>query len=153
MPFLVASLLALAVLLFGVFASAQSCTVASSPVAFGAYDPFSGSALQTTGRVDVACTDQTPYTVKLDVGVYGGGTFATRKLKHLTIGSWLLYNLYRDAGRSEVWGDGTGGTYTVSGTGAGLGTPNQHTVYGRLPALQNGHVGQYTDTITVTVTY
>lgn len=134
-------------------ASAQSCTVGTSSVAFGSYDPFVSSPVDSTGQVDVACTDQTAYTVALDAGAYSGGSYSPRKMKHFTLTTWLSYLLYRDAARSELWGDGQSGTYTVSGVGAGLGQPNHHTVYGRLPAMQNVHVGQYGDTITVTVTY
>jgi spore coat protein U-like protein len=70
----------------------------------------------------------------------------------------LEYYLYTSLGANTVWGDGTGSTGTVTGTGNGLGVPNgiQHTVYGELPisaANQAVAVGTYTDTITVTVEY
>jgi spore coat protein U-like protein len=61
----------------------------------------------------------------------------------------LLYNLYTDATLSTVWGDGTGHSATVNATQvAGI-----HTVYGRIPARQNAHVGVYNDTIVITLTF
>ena len=47
----------------------------------------------------------------------------------------LAYNLYREASRSIIWGDGTGGSAVGSGTGA------THTVYGRIPSRQNVYAG------------
>jgi spore coat protein U-like protein len=66
----------------------------------------------------------------------------------------LEYNLYRDAGYSQIWGNGTGGSYTVNDSILIIGAKN-HTVYGRIPlSTQRGAmVGSYSDSITVTVTY
>jgi spore coat protein U-like protein len=55
-----------------------------------------------------------------------------------------------------VFGDGTGTTVTMPGTGAGLATPTTVTVYGRvLDSAANQAIapGSYSDTITVTVSY
>jgi hypothetical protein len=61
----------------------------------------------------------------------------------------LLYNLYTDATLNTVWGDGTGYSATVSDTQLTA----IHTVYGRIPARQNTHVGAYADTIVITLTF
>src|SRR6266487_1298814 len=53
--------------------------------------------------------------------------FIPRKM--VNAGTLLNYNLYTDAARTTVWGDGTGGTVTVSGSSNGSTT---HTVYGRI---------------------
>jgi spore coat protein U-like protein len=68
-------------------------------------------------------------------------------------GNTLNYNLYRDSARSQVWGDGSGSTFTVTGTGSGLLTASTLTVYGDIAAAQDKPPGTYTSTITVTVTY
>jgi spore coat protein U-like protein len=63
----------------------------------------------------------------------------------------LLYNLYLDAARTIVWGDGTGGSQTgpmVTTRGAG-GTTTAY-VFGRIPAGQDVAAGVYGDTIRVT---
>jgi hypothetical protein len=65
----------------------------------------------------------------------------------------LDYNLYTSTARTTVWGDGTGATSTVAGSGAGLLTASTQTVYGRVSASQDKPAGTYTSTITVTVTF
>jgi spore coat protein U-like protein len=65
-------------------------------------------------------------------------------------GSYVDYELYRDAGHSLRWG-ATIGTDTVPGTGTG--TAQALTVHGRVPATQSVAAGSYGDVVTVTVTY
>ncbi len=62
----------------------------------------------------------------------------------------MKYALYSDSGRTTVWGN-TVGTNTVSGTYAIAQLPL--TVYGSIPAGQSIPAGNYTDTVTVTITY
>jgi spore coat protein U-like protein len=127
-----------------------ACNVSATNLNFGTYSPTSGAALTGASTVSVYCTSGTPYTTSLNVGT-GGGTFTARTLA--SGGGTLNYNLYRDSGYSQVWGDGSGSTFTVPGTGNGLLTANAITVYGQVPIAQDGPPGTYTSTITVTVTY
>jgi hypothetical protein len=61
----------------------------------------------------------------------------------------MQYNLYTTTGRTTVWRNAAGSWQ--SGTGAGMGTANPLTVYGRVAAgQQNLAVGNFSDTITVT---
>ncbi len=130
----------------------KNCLVTANDLAFGDYVPSEGDISgQTT--VDVRCTSGVDYTVALDFGVNGG----TDAARFMSDGSQSLeYNLYRNAGETEVWGDGSGSSFTVGGTGGGMGVANAIDVYGVLPdstANQAVFDGTYTDTITVTVTY
>lgn len=126
-----------------------ACSVNSTPVAFGTYSPFDVAPTDTAGTLRVSCDTATVgYTLLLAPG--GAGSYAPRKLAG---GAYTLaYNLYADALRSLVWGDGGGGTATVSGAFALPGAID-HTVYGRLPARQNVGAGAYIDTITVTLNF
>lgn len=128
----------------------SACLVSATTLNFGAYNPASSSALTATSTVSVNCTSGSPYTTALNVGS-GGGSFGTRTM--LNGGSTLDFNLYRDAAYSQVWGDGTASTFTVAGTGSGLLTSNNITVYGQVPISQDKPVGSYTSLITVTVSY
>jgi spore coat protein U-like protein len=134
---------------------AASCTASSTGIAFGTYVPSSTS--NSTGTVTISCSSvmggSLSYTIALNAGVNSGGSFSNRRMSSGS--SYLSYRLYTDATYSQVWGDGTGGTSTVSGTCSGsMGScSSSKTVYGRIPALQNPSPGAYTDTITVTVTY
>jgi spore coat protein U domain-containing protein, fimbrial subunit CupE1/2/3/6 len=128
----------------------SSCNVTATTLNFGAYDPTSATALNGSSTVSVFCTSGTPYTTTLNVGS-GGGSFVTRTIANG--GNTLNYNLYRDSARSQVWGDGSGSTFTVAGTGSGLLTASTLTVYGDIATAQDKPPGTYTSTITVTVTY
>lgn len=133
----------------------ESCTVSAQPTAFGNYNPITGTALDTTGQVTVTCTAvasiAVSYTIKLSAG--GSGTATARRMSGSS--ATLPYNLYTDSTRSTVWGDGTGGTGTVSDSYA-LGllqVTRNYSVYGRMPGGAIVPAGSYADTLTVTVSY
>lgn len=132
-----------------------SCTVSATGVAFGAYDPLSASPTDAVGTVTVSCSAVVAlsggYTIQLGPGQ--AGSYAERRLANGS--NQLGYNLYLDAARTIVWGDGTGGTGTQSYTLVGLLTNDvkNYSVYAHLRAAQNVPVGSYSDTIVVTVTY
>ena len=123
------------------------CDVSATSLAFGNY----GSTTQLDGSavVSVTCTNGTPFTVALDVGSGLGATVASRKMTGPSSAT-LNYSLYRDTGRSQVWGV-TVGTDTLAGTGTGA--VSALTVYGRIPAGQHPAPGAYTDTVNVTLAY
>ncbi len=129
---------------------ASACLVSATTLNFGTYSPSSATALTGTSTVSVNCTSGSPYTTSLNVGS-GGGAFTARTL--LSGSNTLDFNLYKDAAYTQVWGDGTGSTFTVAGTGSGLLTANTITVYGQIPISQDKPVGTYTSLITVTVSY
>lgn len=125
----------------------STCVVAALPMVFGNYSPTAITNAQAD--LTITCTPGTGYTVSLDKGIGASGTVAQRAMTFLT--NSLNYTLYTTAGRTAVWGDGTLGTSTVTGTGTVL--PQTVTVYGRIPASQNTAPGEYTDLVTVTLTY
>lgn len=120
------------------------CSVTPQGVAFGAYDTLGASPTDGTGNVNVSCDASTSFTVSLSAG---SGSYTQRLM---TGGANQLgYNLYTDASRTTVWGDGLGSTSNVSATGTNVDLP----AYGRIPAQQNVPANTYGDTITVTVSY
>ena len=124
----------------------SACGVNAQSVNFGNYDPFGRNNLDGAGNVGVTCDLGMTYSIALSSG---GGTYAARVMAN---GPYSLrYNLYTDASRIIVWGDGNGSTTTVSGSGTAAAT--NVTIYGRIPAAQNAHVGNYADNIIVTVTF
>jgi spore coat protein U-like protein len=70
-------------------------------------------------------------------------------------GGQLGYNIYTDLTHTMIWGDGTGGTSTVSGSFVLvlLGNTATYTAYGHMPAQQIVPAGSYSDAPTLTVTY
>ncbi len=132
----------------------KNCTVAATNVAFNNYTPTAG-ALSANATVSVKCTKNSAFTVSLDKGTTAGGAIAQRLMSD-GAGDTLQYNLYTTSGFATVWGDGTGTSVTQGGTGAGMGTAVNLTVYGNLPdagANLNAPPNTYTDTITVSVAY
>jgi spore coat protein U-like protein len=124
-------------------AGAASCNAQSAGIVFGAYDVLDASALDGVGSVTVDCDSAVPFSVGLGPG---GGSYGQRRMTAAT--SDLDYNLYSDAARMIVWGDGVGAS-DVSASGPSVALP----IYGRIPARQNVRAGAYTDVITVTVSY
>lgn len=85
------------------------------------------------------------------VGLGNGSHFdGTHRRMAAAGGKYVNYELYRDNGRTQRWGT-TLNTDTVSGA-ANYDTLTQVTVYGRVPA-QVALPGNYSDTITVTLTF
>ena len=127
------------------------CTVSTTSVNFGAYDPVSANAatpLDSTGTVDVYCTTGTAGTVSLDPGTHVTGS--TRRMLS-GVANFLNYEIYRDAARSSIWNTvnldaGTSASKTVAINGGFI-------AYGRIPAAQDVTMGSYSDTLLVTVNY
>jgi spore coat protein U-like protein len=61
------------------------------------------------------------------------------------------YRLYRNAARSQAWGNQTGTNTPDPANGSG--TAQSLTVYGRVPGLPNVRPDSYRDTVVVNVTY
>jgi len=152
---------------------APSCTLSSPGINFtNAYDPTSATAVTIIGTVTFTCTyTGTGFTANLAISTGTSGSFATRTMK---LGPQILnYNLYVDTGYSQIFGDGTGGSYYYTlcypGGGVSCGAPNGLSgcfavsgvsgqaepciAYGKLPAGQDVSAGTYTDSITATLTF
>jgi spore coat protein U-like protein len=155
-----AALALLAALTAGGAHAATTCNVAAQPVAFGSLSMPSASAYDGVGAVSVTCSATTlplaliTFTASLGTST-GSGSF-TRALTRAG-GGTLQYQLYRDTSRTQVWGDGSGGTHTAGGTVLLLLLNQQATttltVFGRIPAGQSPASGAYSDSVTVTVDY
>jgi spore coat protein U-like protein len=128
----------------------DNCTISAGALNLGTFDGTNNLTANSTSTV--RCSNGTDYTVDLSAG--SSGSFANRTL---TNGSnSLVYNLYTAGDYQTVWGNGQNGTGRASDIGEGMGNPITHTVHGRLLASQNQgaiDAGDYSDTITATITY
>jgi spore coat protein U-like protein len=135
---------------------AATCTVTTAPVAFGTYNPASGTPTDTTGTITVTCTNGSTYTIALDAGANpsSAGNVTTRRM---TAGAskFLSYQLYLDSPHTTIWGDGANGSSInpTSGSFTGDGTAQGYSVYGRITTGNYVPSGSYTDTVVMTVTY
>ncbi|MEO6018375.1 MAG: spore coat U domain-containing protein [Polaromonas sp.] len=132
-------------------AAHAACTVTSSAVAFGAYNPASSANVEVLSSVDVRCNPPTNVKVSVGLGNGAGARFSTgRKMTRMAGGGTLTYNLYLDAARTVVLGDGTDGSTVWNTQGHKL----TFDIFGRIPGSQPAvQAGSYVDTVIVTVSY
>ena len=155
-------------LVLGAVPSAQAqttpdCSIDTSAanIDFGAYDPILDTAsLDAVGRITVTCVGNERIELRLSHG--SSGTYAARTM---TAGTRrLAYNLYLDAGRTIVFGDGSGGSQAAQcqtgGSGRDCATSGtqgarQATLvfHGAVPPAQDVVPGLYADNLTVTVDF
>lgn len=151
----IAALMALS-LVSGVGSAATMCSLAIGDVAFGSYDVFDPTSLDTSANVLVTCSrDGGPQfinvTITINPGTHGGST-ASRKMS-MPGGDLLDYNLFSDASRTSIWGQ-VPGLDAVTRT---LAVPNNSSaqlsvmIFGRIPAGQDVPKGMYADRVTLTV--
>jgi spore coat protein U-like protein len=147
--------LALGLTLLGVLAGSPAaraaCSVSTTSLGFGTYDVFATAPLDSTGNVVFRC-GQTDKNISISLDTGGAPSFVSRRL---TSGSdALLYNLYLDAARTSIWGDGTGGTQVYFNRNPQSNNLDIYIpIYGRIPAGQDVSAGIYTNTITVIIAY
>ena len=138
------------------------CTVSSTGLAFGAYQPltFAGkltsSAVTSNASISVVCTGITgggSYSIALGPSTTGSDHISTRYLRNSLGGDNMVFNVYTNASYSTVWGNGTMGS--LIGGSIPVGDSNQsQTVYGKIPAGQNTlRAGSFSDSLTMTLTY
>lgn len=121
----------------------QTCTVSAGTLDFGNVAGFLAANRDAQSTVSVKCLSGTAYKVGLDNGQHGARRMAGP-------GGSIGYELYRNSGRSQRWGNTPGtDTYDASGNG----NTQNLVVYGRVPPQPTPAAGTYTDTVTVTVTY
>jgi spore coat protein U-like protein len=131
------------------FEAQGACSLTSTSIAFGSYDIFSSSPLDTLGQIIFRCGNN-DHNVSISLDRGGAATFNPRRMLNGT--SSINYNLYLDAARTIIWGDGTNGTQNFFVQNP---QPNNRDIsvpiYGRIPAGQGPSVGNYSNTLTVTI--
>jgi spore coat protein U-like protein len=131
-------------------AEAAKCTIATTAVAFGAYNVFTTAPVDSTGSVRFNCNGGAA-NVQVTLSRGQSGTYAQRTLRRGT--ESLGYNLFLDANRSAVWGDGSGGSQSYVAANPPNNTDVTVTMYGRVPAGQDISAGAYADTVSVTINF
>jgi spore coat protein U-like protein len=109
--------------------------------------------IDQTATLTLTCLKNTAFQVSLDNGQNNPAATTTRRMKTTIGGSsyYLNYELYRDSGRTQRWGN----TLTVdTASGTGSGSAQQLTIYGRVPPVSGQPpAGTYNDLVQVTITY
>jgi spore coat protein U-like protein len=137
----------------GVSASvSDNCTISAAPLAFGAYDPASGSALDGSAQLTVQCTLDAAANITLGQGDNAdAGSTDAAPLRRLADGSgnFMSYALDQDAAHTTLWGNTSGTGVGHTGTGASA----QISVYGRIAGSQNIPAGAYSDSVLATINF
>jgi spore coat protein U-like protein len=132
------------------FAQSPSCTISATSVNFGNYNVFNGTALDSTGTITYRCNSA---AANITIGLTKGlsTTYNPRRMsKGVEV---LAYNLYRNAARTNIWGDGTGGSAIYSRADPPNNSNVNLTVYGRVPAGQDVSAGVFGDTVTAVINF
>lgn len=112
-------------------------------------------AAVTDTKADIVwrCTRDSVTTIEVGAGASNnvGAQYMTGPA-----GSQLPYQLSTQSDYSDTWGDGSAGTTAAAVTGAGMGTPQTTTIYGRVdPATFPAGMGAgaHADSLTVTIKF
>ena len=139
-------------------ASGTTCAVSSLSTLAFVYDPSLSIPTDSIASMTLVCSRNggpLGITISIDAGVSAtSGGISPRQMRGISSGDLMTYNLYRDAGRSLILGQTNGiDTFIVSISGI----PNNGnktvpiTLWGRVPALQPVGVGNYADSVVITV--
>jgi len=138
--------------------AAAVCTVSTNAVDFGSYNVLLAGATDTVSSVTVDCDETPPPYVTISIGPSSNsGGFDPRQMKLSGGSEFINYNLYTDSGRTRIWGDGSGNTFTMTKkvfrAKKNKRVPWIATVYGRIPPGQDVSPGSYSETLTVTIVW
>lgn len=133
-----------------------TCSITTSPLAFGNYDALAGTARQGSAGLEVTCSQGSTAVIAL-----AGGTNADGAQRRMSDGTaFLNYSIFKPlssaAGAAcaytDVWGPGGGGTAFSTTAAPNLAT-RTYNVCGQIPAGQSVPLGTYTDIVVATVTF
>ncbi|WP_140919417.1 Csu type fimbrial protein [Limnobaculum xujianqingii] len=111
------------------------------------------TSTQNAGSIMVRCTPKTNVTLGIDGGLNSGGTVGTGRLMKLATGTnTLKYQLYQDSNHTTIWGNNSNGGQNL--TVMSDGSVQKIDIYARLfSSTSLPAVGQYSDTVLITVSY
>lgn len=140
--------------------NAATCSVTAAVLSFGQHNGLSTVPNTTPGLVRVSCikdplavTETVTLTLLLLPSPPGAG--GSRKLD--SGAASLPFDMFTDVLRTRLWGDGSQGTFVISGVLVltAVSTPSviEFPVYGRIPTGINSPVGSYTGQFAITLNY
>lgn len=125
-----------------------SCELDVGALNFGRITSLATGPADADAAVDIRCTSGANYSVSLGLGNGTGVSDPAYRRLQSVLGS-LTYGLFRDVGRTMVWGEGP--SQRANGTGTGYN--QRYQVYGRIYQGQDTQIGSYSDSVVVTVHY
>lgn len=141
-------------MLYGTNSAMAACTLNSTPMYFGTYSILNqADGLVSSSTINVNCdfaSRNRPITIKFGWG--NSGLVAPAREMRNSMQDHMNYNIFIDATRSynKILGDGTSSSVFISGTGQ---TNTVYTIYGVVYSGQNLSAGNYSDTVSYTITF
>jgi spore coat protein U domain-containing protein, fimbrial subunit CupE1/2/3/6 len=129
---------------------APSCTISATSVNFGNYNVFDGTAVDSTGTITYLCNS---HSTNITISLSKGASSSYNQRIMIKGAEALTYNLFTDAAKTSVWGDGTSGTSVYSRTNPPNNTNVNLTVYGQIPPGQDVSAGTFSDTVSATINF
>ncbi len=119
----------------------QACIITSvNDISFGDYNPASGAPKDGQGSFTFSCLGGTNYELYINGARQMAGPSA----------NYLNYDLYTDAGKSNLWPSAKPSSENGVTTDA---SPITRNVYGRIPAGQYLPAGSYTNIVSIVVDF
>lgn len=129
-----------------------TCTITGGNLEFGQYDTLDTNPDFAQLALRVACTQGTTNQIELDEGTHAAaGSTAAAPARRLdgANGDFLSYDLYTDAGRTDVWGGGA----SSNAYAAADADEHDSIIYGKITERQDVVSGTYTDTVIATILF
>lgn len=125
----------------------RSCHLGALPLMFGTVAVFFPAAT-AQAPIYIDCTPNTAFMVSMDDGInFNAGQRRMRRIGP-GFGTFLNYDIYRNAARTQRWGSGAG--QVVSGVAPADGKVTLY-AYGRTQGFVAA--GPFEDTVTITITF
>ncbi len=137
-----------------------SCTINTSPVSFGSYNPTAATPTFVSGAVTVACVKGTTPVIGLGGGANPGANPGERAMLNASTNELLSYFLYKPAlaapnncttTETDVWGN-SGTERLEPGTTTSV-AASTYSICGKIPQQQDVSTGSYQDTVIATVEF
>jgi spore coat protein U-like protein len=134
----------------------NNCSIATTPVGFGNYDPLSASPNQASGTVVIACTKNATPSIWLG----NGNNFSSNRRMKDPGGNFMNYEIYQPASNAvgaacaytQRWGQ-TVGTDVFTPTASPGVAARTYNVCGQVTAGQDLAAATFTDSVLATVNF
>ncbi len=125
-----------------------TCSIATRDMNYPNYSVSGSQAVKGEGTLQVNCNSGMDYSISIDLGLNGSGS--ERQMAAGGAGR-LAYRICQDKTCQTLWGEGgpSGNPYQ----GSGNGNQQDILVYGEILANQSVPAGNYSDTVTCTVSW
>jgi spore coat protein U-like protein len=126
------------------------CIIETRPLSFGSYDSLATGDLDALAQVIYVCDNQAR-NIRIEMAT----GYANQFDRHMSSGGLdrLNYNIYLDATRRTIWGNGTHGTDVFFASNPPNRTPTVVPVFGRIFDGQDVEAGEYFDSINVVILF